>query len=211
MVKINPLKYHEPLTYEEPMQLNMSKEIKTLLLSYNLCESAISCHNIFKEHISQSLFHTAVITYYSVCKSKTEKEWILNLLQNPEKIKFLYLRRNLMIPHNSSLHERIKQIFEKYEKIRDKNIAHKDKKGIQEHGTTWLKIPQGIGGGDIIQNATPFIFESAFVSIPLNEQNEFLTLIEVTLDLWWRKDNLPVDQKNPDGTYSKIPQPNPIN
>lgn len=125
------------------MQLNMSKEIKTLLLSYNLCESAISCHNMFKEQVSQSLFHSAVISYYSVCKSRIEKNWILNLLKNPDKIKILYLRRSLhfTILEGLPLLEGIKKIFEKYEKIRDKNIAHKDQKGMQERVTAWLKIP----------------------------------------------------------------------
>lgn len=192
------------------MEQKLSKDIKTLLLAYNLCESAISCHNILKEHISQSLFHSAVIAYYSVLKSRTEKEWLLNLLKNPEEIKIIRLRRALTLPHGLSLHEWIKSIFEKYENIRDKNIAHKDKKRIKEQGKAWLKIPQGLGGGDD-SPGIPFIYLEAFISLTIFEQMNFLTLIEVTLDIWWRKEKLPVDKRNPDGTITKIAQPNPIN
>ena len=194
----------------EQKLLNLSKEIKTLLLAYNLCDSAISCFNILKEHVSQSLFHSAIISYYSILKSRTEKEWLLNLLQNPTDIKIIRLRRDLRILNGLPLHEGIKKIFEKYEKIRDKNIAHKDEKRIKEQGKAWLKIPQGIGGGDDLPGIH-FVLESAFISLPIVEQREFLTLIEVTLDLWWRKENLPINKKNPDKTFKKVPQPNPIN
>ena len=192
------------------MQQKISQEIKTFLLAYNLCESAISCQNVLKEHICQSLFHASIIAYYSICKSKKEKEWILNLLQDPKQIKFIYLRRDISIPQKQPLHEKMKAIFEKYEKIRDKNIAHKDPKGKQEQGKSWLKIPPRVGGSDDIPGTIPFIYGSAFITFPLKEQKDFLTLIELTLDLWWRKDNLQIIKKSSDGIYKYIPQPYPI-
>lgn len=192
------------------MQQRTSEEINTLLFSYNLCESALSCHNVLKEHICQSLFHAGIVSYYSICKSVREKQWILKLLETPEEIKFIHLRRSLSLRPGQLLHERIKEIFEKYEKIRDKNIAHKDKKSIQKEGVAWLKIPQGIGGGEVLNNGILFSGERAFITFSLIEQNEFLTLIELTLDLWWRKENLPIYKEGSDGKIYTIPQPNPI-
>lgn len=193
----------EQVPYEN---INLSEQLATLLLSFNLCKTAIENHNVMKDHITEALFHQSIITYYSIFKNKKEKKLLSNILANSATGLRIKLRRN--IQGNAS--KNILEIFEEYRKLseryRDENIAHKDKNREEETGAAWLEIPQGAGGGDTISNGTPFIYSTAFLKTNHVEKHNFLTLIEATIDIWWQKERQPI-YKYKEGKWRKIIPP----
>lgn len=192
--------------------INMSEQLTTLLLSFNLCKTAIENHNVMKDHITEALFHQSIITYYSIFKDKKEKKLLLNILTKPPKGLCIKLRRNIQISNQSpnisrNIFERCERCEKSFEQYRDKNIAHKDKNRKKETGIDRLEIPQGAGGGDTILDETPFIYsKNAFLKTNHVEKHNFLTLIEATIDIWWQKERQPIRKVDKDGKwYETLP------
>lgn len=196
----------EQIPYEN---INPSEQLTTLLLSFNLCKTAIGNHNVMKDHITEALFHQSIITYYSIFKDKKEKKLLSNILTKPPKGLCIKLRRNIQISNQSpnALGNTFETLRELFEKFRDKNLAHKDSNKREETGIARLEIPQGAGGGDTMLNLTPFTYsKNAFTQLNHTEKQHFLTLIEATIDIWWQKEQQPI-YKYKKGKWHKIIPP----
>ena len=168
-----------------------SEDMKSLLLAYTLCKNAIDSHEVLKEQITAAIFQTAITSYYSIFKlRRKEKEKKKKSIFAPKHDTRMRLDIDLHMPQGRSLAEHLELIFLKYERRRDRNIVHRDKKREKEKGALWLRIPDGVGGSPRTPKGTLYLWGLAFVQPTLSDMNEFCALIRITIDILWQKEEM---------------------
>ena len=191
---------------------NMSDRLITLLTAYTMCTEAISHRRVLKEHVTETMFHAGIISYYSIFKEKREKQWIKDVLSGkavPEGLK-IHTRKALIgigDASNATDHVLI-EVFERFEAIRDRNLAHKDPDRTLENKIEWLRIPNGVGGSDLNKGRGKlYVANNAFLSLNDDEKNNFVNLIGITIDIVWQKEEQQIFRTGPNGEMYLVDPP----
>lgn len=82
-IKTSTIKYTRTKKYLYMTSTKMSDRMTALLTSYTLCNKAMEHGRVLKEHVTESMFHTGIIVYYSIFKNQREKQWFKSTLSNP--------------------------------------------------------------------------------------------------------------------------------
>ncbi len=203
-------------TSEQPSnKIIPSKQLTTILLAYNLCKASIEINETTtqkpiktKEDNQQFLtrnliFHQGVITYYSAFKNIKESETIIDILKKPPRGLVLLRTNNEPAQNIIKTHIETQKLFTTY---RNQYIAHNTKEEQnKEIEISWLEIPQGIGGSDIITNGTLYIDLHSAIKIKQKEKQNFTNLTVQAASILWQKEQQPITKYKEGKWYEIIP------
>lgn len=188
-----------------------SDRLVTLLVAYTLCKEAIDHNRVLKDYVTESMFYTGIIAYYSIFKTAGDKKWLEDTLlaRNLPLGATLHIRPPSSVRADKDIGHYYLDVFKKFETIRDKNIAHKDPERSPEDKLEWLQIPSGVAGSDVFKG-TLYMTHYVFLSLDGNDKREFLDLVHASIDILWQKEGLPIHRCGPDGNvyYEKRPKLN---
>ena len=170
----------------------MGDDLKRMLLAYTLCKDAINSFHVLQDHMIAAIFYTAVTTYYSIFKGgKKEKEEMKRWILNPPIGTTMELEFPIQGTEGMTVGETLDEIFVKYEKLRDWNIAHKDSRRREEDGGVWLRVPNKLGGtGVASERGILYQWETVLVKPNWAELHEFCTLVRATADVLAQKEKV---------------------
>lgn len=197
------------MTFQTEPQ-NMSDRLITLLTAYTLCTEAISHQRVLKEHVTETMFHAGIISYYSIFKNKKEKQWIKDILTRkkaPIGLKFRVRKALVGVGETSDkIDHALIEVFERFETIRDRNLVHKDPGRGLENKVEWLRIPNGVGDSDI-GSGKLYVAHNAFLSLNDDEKSNFVSLVGVTIDIVWQKEEQQIYCIGPNGAMHRVDPP----
>lgn len=192
---------------ESQTEQQMSDRLITLLTSYTLCKEALDHRRVLQDHVTESMFQSGVIAYYSVFKDRKEKRWLREILKDesiPKGLK-LRLRYGLHLSgSDSTLSHGLWSVFEQFEKIRDKNIAHKDRDREPEQKIAWLRVPDGVAGSETDDQRGICYIAHRTLEVPVTEKMGFLTLVGATVDIVWQREEMDIYRFNADGNLITV-------
>lgn len=192
---------------ESPSEQQMSDRLITLLTSYTLCKEALEHQRVLQDHVTESMFQSGVIAYYSVFKDRNEKRWLREILKKESIPKGLKLRLRYALPlsgPDATLSHGLWSIFEQFEKIRDKNIAHKDSDREPEQKIAWLRVPEGVAGSETEDQKGITYIAHRTLEVPVTEKWDFLNLVGATIDIVWQREEMDIYRLNADGNLTTV-------
>lgn len=188
-----------------------SDRLVTLLTAYTLCKEAIDYNRVLKDHVTESMFHAGIIAYYSIFKNKDCKKWLEDILlgrklANPPWKTFFRVRHG-HVKEDGNIGRYYFNVFEKFESIRDKNIAHKDPERALESKLEWLQIPNGVASSDVLDDGVLYMTHYVFLSLDNKDKLEFLDLVGISIDILWQKEGLKIHRREEDGSIHPVDPP----
>lgn len=186
----------------------ISERMVTLLTSYTLCKESVEHQRVLKDHVTESMFQAGVIAYYSVFKDREEKRWLRQILKEKSIPKGLRVRLRFNLPLSGSdttLSDGLWSVFERFEKIRDKNIAHKDKDREPEQRVEWLRVPEGVAGSDTDDRQGITYMAYGTLEVPIQEKWDFINLVGATVDIVWQKEGMEIYHRTQDNRLYTVP------
>ena len=163
VIKIDKLNCLVPIT----------DEMKRLLYSWNLAFVALENHNVFKEHVSEALFQSAVVTYFSVIKDTHKGRALREMIINPS------VGTKMFGTSDGRIHPKdMKSALRYFEELRDKNISHMDRKRRDEQGTSWLRIPPMLTNNP---ERLDYVQAVSYYHTNIQEKNMFNVLVTNTI------------------------------
>lgn len=191
--------------------IQASERLGTLLLAYTLCNEAVDHSRVLKDHVTHSMFWTGVVTYYSVFKDRDgkDREWfkeILSVKRMPDGLTVL-LRHSTGPDQERRIRDSLSilsDIFDRFRKLRNQNLAHKDPNREPEDTKEWLRIPPQVAGSD----SSPGTFYVVGRSLPALsdiDKLDFIALVGATIDIVWQFERLPIWRRVSDGTVRQVP------
>jgi len=188
-----------------PVLKNPSDRLVTLLVAYNLCKDTIDHDRVLKDYVTESMFYAGIVAYYSIFKDKSDKKWLEDILSGKKSLPggAIFRVRYKRAKADEDVGRYYLDVFEKFESIRDKNIAHKDPERPLENNLEALQIPDGVAGSDTL-DGTVYISGYMFLSIDTKDKFEFLNLVGISIDILWQKEGLEIHRLGPDGNVYPV-------
>lgn len=187
-----------------------STKLTRLLLAYTLCCDAVHAQRLHTDFVKDTLFFAGVTAYYSAL-SPRDVDWLKVFLTEPDTSDLLdeeTLRLRYNVPLNlrydirdtdGELGNSLWSLFDKFKRIRNKDIAHRDSggsgRGIEP---ALVRVPENVAGGGN-SDLYPYglhIHLGIYPAVDIVERYEFTALVASTIDIYWAKEKRPIPTEN---------------
>lgn len=183
-----------------------SNKLTRLLLAYTLCCDAVHAQRLHTDFVKDTLFFAGVTAYYSALSPK-DIDWLKIFLAEPDTSDLMD-DETLQLRHNNPLNVRydlrdtseglgdsLWNLFDKFKRIRNKDIAHRNSRGSgHDIEPALVRVPENVAGGGN-SDLYPYglhIYLSIYPKVDIVERHEFTALVASTIDIYWAKEERPI-------------------